>query len=890
MQKAKGVPSSSPQPSASQKVDPAVLAGDESDDPDLDLDFDAEAVDGRDLSLSPQAPEGLAMLQPLHRTILHYGKQHPLSLGTQSPLATTPHSALSRVFVNTLGRLGRWKRVLNSRPPELPFRTYVAISAFDVEASETGDILTVKGGVEQYLKTVENQIAQVSLGIRHQDVSSLMSPTPSSELSDAKPPTNSHNDPLIPGYDGDAARTHTFPHNQEVFVVKKMLPHSTSRATSNASAATTDAASVTDHRLEVVSIDDFSDFSDERLDPPSPPGLKRAHRKLPTRREFEFVRHSAGTASSLGVQTRESLMSGDSSSAVSSLSRATSDELAGGIQQWQMNALVDSLSDEEENGDVEDALRRLEGQINQDRQQEKQSKVDRWIQSIQGRATAARLGFPSPHNSHDSSDEDYGEIREKAQQSSAGDLDSRDSVSVNSLPEKSSQSSIISMPAPSKAGGNSGPALPSANEFSDTGSNVAQEAIEEAVPLEILQSRVTSDPHASTIVPSTTSPRALHFPPANNAPPSKQWKLHQSFVLNYRSDTLIQHFSMIDQELFINIRFEELLSHHSCIATDVADILDWGEFLRERARLKAEGRAHHKTDSLAVVRSRFNLVAQFVLSEVVLTHPTQRAVIYAKFIRMAWVRSNTDLQSCMLNFDYDSTQKAHVFKNYTMLVAIIAGLRSEWATKAMRQCTHRVGMWEQRIYHDLTEWTTPEGDFKHIRRAVDSLAEAKPLATTTTTTTQDASNSSRSDVPSSTSRSRAASEGKPPTSPACVPFFGIYLSQLHHYSELPDLIDPTAPHEPVGIDPVTQTFLAPAHPEVFSTLSPLPPSVQLEPLINVHKQRLTAGVIKSLVAGQHLASRVKYPLDKKLYQKCLKLRGLDSDTLGRALRLYTDVR
>lgn len=119
---------------------------------------------------------------------------------------------------------------------------------------------------------------------------------------------------------------------------------------------------------------------------------------------------------------------------------------------------------------------------------------------------------------------------------------------------------------------------------------------------------------------------------------------------------------------------------------------------------------------------------------------------------------------------------------------------------------------------------------------------------------------------------------------------GIYLSSLRRYSTLPDLIDPTAPNEPVIIDPTTNSFETPAHPEVFSTLAPLPSSVQLEPLINVHKQRLIADVVKSLVAGQHLAARVQYPLDKKLFRKCLGLRGLDSDTLSRALALYAGER
>lgn len=117
-------------------------------------------------------------------------------------------------------------------------------------------------------------------------------------------------------------------------------------------------------------------------------------------------------------------------------------------------------------------------------------------------------------------------------------------------------------------------------------------------------------------------------------------------------------------------------------------------------------------------------------------------------------------------------------------------------------------------------------------------------------------------------------------------FAGVYLAQLRRYSKLPDLIDPTAPNEAVGIDLVTGNFETPAHPEVFSSLAPLPPSMHLEPLINVHKQRKIAKVIKSLVAGQHLASRVQFQVDKKLLQRCLKLIALDENTLQRAYAMH----
>lgn len=125
-----------------------------------------------------------------------------------------------------------------------------------------------------------------------------------------------------------------------------------------------------------------------------------------------------------------------------------------------------------------------------------------------------------------------------------------------------------------------------------------------------------------------------------------------------------------------------------------------------------------------------------------------------------------------------------------------------------------------------------------------------------------------------------------PPSPPPIFFLGIYLSQLRRLSRLPDLIDPTAPNEGVGIDPITGNFDAPAHPEVFASLAPLPASIHLEPLINVHKQRKIAAVIKALVAGQHLASRVHYETEKRLMQKCWKLKGATDEELRRMMMAF----
>ena len=150
-------------------------------------------------------------------------------------------------------------------------------------------------------------------------------------------------------------------------------------------------------------------------------------------------------------------------------------------------------------------------------------------------------------------------------------------------------------------------------------------------------------------------------------PPEKRLKRHRSFVLSHKSDVLCQHFAMIDRELFLSLKFEELVSHDWASTTAAAspttttsqgddqgnmngtanaNALDWAQFLRDRARTMAEG---GKTSDLLAIRNRFNLMANFVASEIVLTSPTDRLMIYSKFIRIAWVSVARRASACDLS-------------------------------------------------------------------------------------------------------------------------------------------------------------------------------------------------------------------------------------------------
>ena len=238
------------------------------------------------------------------------------------------------------------------------------------------------------------------------------------------------------------------------------------------------------------------------------------------------------------------------------------------------------------------------------------------------------------------------------------------------------------------------------------------------------------------------------------------------------------------------------------------------------------------------------------------------------------------------------SQKCYSQNNFHTLTSIVAALQSDWVNRAMRKpAWHRIGIFETRVLKDLKQFTSSVDDFKFIRRAIDAIAEIKPLGTSSTS------------VVNVGAESKGKQAERPPVSTACIPFIGtlvvvlsllsanhypgVYLSQLYRLEKLPDLVDPTAPHQSVGVNHISNNFDTLYQPDVFSSLAPLPDSMNLEPLINVHKQRRIAEVIKSFVSGQHLASRVKFGIDRNIFNRCFRLRALDDSTLQRVLDTYS---
>ncbi|QRW15491.1 RasGEF domain-containing protein [Ceratobasidium sp. AG-Ba] len=795
------------------------------------------------------------------------------------------HGPLTRALVNTMGRIGKWKRGLGARSTMSMVATVgsagcVDASAYDNDlglfgvpigvssntSSATVEVVAVRGGVEEYLKmcglvgkgsTVEEQEAEADADAEGSD-----------DEADGDASTEANDLTIVPAKISeekereavkgrDTPTSTSTPRLATKFSMEMDQPIAEgedgslklSRRASDATQMQLYATTLRDSWLpepETISIDD-ADLSDSSSESEI---VRRPPRRLPNRRDLEFATARTDSVSSLAAPS--------SVPSVQSVQSATTPDhtgLGGPIQEWQVDFLHEDSDDGKGPGDAEAALQRLEGQIDAEEQRLRDLKVDKWLKRVQelslqrnaagsvtgrdgiGGFDLAALGINFDDETGDEEDEEQeGATQEghtEAEESVAA-TDERESVAASSqvVEQSASVSAQASMrpsvEIPSEANGSSSRQL---------GSNMS--------PVQ----DVSSPRQVEAASPRQRMPMQFKKPRAPK---------DTSFLLQHRSEVIANNLSAIERGLFMAISFEELVMHNWGPQSHELDITDWMQFRTDAAQhriqpiVQKEGGRDLLTSDILAVRARFNLTTQFVTSEVVLAHPSQRVGLVNKLIRIAWVSLIFHSRA----IDLTSTQKLYRMNNFATLCAIITGLNSGLVEAAMRKYWSGVGMWELRVFKDLKWFVSSTDHFRFMRDAIVSATHDAP---------------------------GTASDKNSDAIVGCIPFLGIYLSELSEYAKLPDFVDPTSPETPAALDPVTGEF-APLHdPEIFVGLTETPSYMPLRPLINVHKQRQISAVVKALVNGQHMASACKFSVEQKVYSRCLRLKCADGATLWRAL-------
>ncbi|KAG0143143.1 hypothetical protein CROQUDRAFT_66492 [Cronartium quercuum f. sp. fusiforme G11] len=556
-------------------------------------------------------------------------------------------------------------------------------------------------------------------------------------------------------------------------------------------------------------------------------------------------------------------------------------------------------SDEDEPGDVEAALRRLEGVIDADREKEKARKVERqMMKSIEAsrrsrsstmtseRTCSSLLTDEETEEDHED-DEDDEERRGSVGDDQSYGLSNR--MSAASMPgveeeeEEEPETSITpTVPAITVNHVNeqtTGASQKTPVKFKPDPRQDAKEAA--GASAELWRRRYKSGRQQQAM----DHKRSLHKLFVGNSsgesrPISIQMgrrlalpPVHRSFLLDCRTEILAQQFCLIERDLLRKITWQELLlgrwqdeksgNNHYHKRKEEGEINCWETYIKQRARAKAERKGmiteedeNEEEDENQIVDERsseirglivrFNLTCNWVASEIVLTVSLEERVrLLGKFIRLAF--------------------KCYRQNNFQTLTQIIHGLQTPYVSR-LKKTWAKLGIWESRMFRDLKQFTSHTSNFKSLRNVQDSLVDSLDAQIPAT---EGGAGSERDRVTHSIGRASLATGLV-----GCIPFLGLYLRDLTVNDELPTYLDPSDPSVPAQIDEHTGYLSQLASPERFGS-----EDEQLYPLVNIHKFRIYAKVVSKILGFQEASLAYGFEAGERWFLTCLRIKALDSDRL-----------
>lgn len=658
-----------------------------------------------------------------------------------------------------MGSLGRFKRMLNNRappvPPSQPRRSLSSrqTGGIELQPNETGDLLYVKGGLQRYLDffelTEEQGSGSSSLSAPADSGASLSSPATSESL---ETPLHSGPEEPVTIVDHEAAAglgiqgldAVGLEGDEQVDTPTKMscgLRGSVSKETIRSERsepqrrlmrrggtnvgdlltkntnvlAPADPWLLHPDRPTSVQLDDI-DLSDESEDDaPAPRRLRRLPAATDLKQALALrapsLRSSIDTTSSIGTRRVPSMAA--SMFHRQTQSSSASDQSATGL------AVVDNFvaegleSDDDEPGDVEAALRRLEGVIDADRQREKARKVEVQMQKSQqaSRRQSALM-----------SDEDYsdGEYEDDAASWAGSDANSE---TVSSAPEVEDADAVAST-ATGQQPTHVQLALPEVRPSRETLRSTSTLGITNRSKRFTSSGRISRKSSLYKMFSNGSTPRVSAIWSHRTAPPLPP--VHRSFLLDCRTELLAQQFCLIERDLLRGVTWQELVDGSWAAPSARRDTLSWETFLKDRAREKVQARAdgvQPTSRDVSAVIARFNLTCNWVATEIVLTAATdERVSLLGKFIRLAFVRSSLHFFGTPADL-HIHFQKCYRQNNFQTLTQIIHGLQTP-PVERLKKTWSKLGVWETRMFRDLKAFTSHQRNFKSLRKVQDDLADA----------------------------------------------------------------------------------------------------------------------------------------------------------------------
>lgn len=278
---------------------------------------------------------------------------------------------------------------------------------------------------------------------------------------------------------------------------------------------------------------------------------------------------------------------------------------------------------------------------------------------------------------------------------------------------------------------------------------------------------------------------------------------------------------------------KSIAEHFTIIEKDMLQEIDWKELIELQwnkdltpvnswLEIIANDNYYNNNKGVNLVIARFNLMVNWIISEILLTKDeAQRIDVIARFIHTAY--------------------HCFVMQNFATLMQIILALTSERLNK-LRSTWNKLAPGDILTLKNLEKIASPLKNFHNIRLCTNEIIPSR----------------------------------------GCIPFVGLYLSDLVFNAERPKFAKATKPS--VGAN-ANSSHNDDSYGTVGEVSREGEQTLEDDRLINFSRFRTSVHIVKSLSQSIEWASQYDFFVDDELLRKCLYIKSLDEDEMKECVKI-----
>lgn len=376
----------------------------------------------------------------------------------------------------------------------------------------------------------------------------------------------------------------------------------------------------------------------------------------------------------------------------------------------------------------------------------------------------------------------------------------------------------------------------------DYSSDVEKELTDK--PLTPIKTRVRSTLNGTSSTPNmnallTNAPNSENTSPFSILTPKALLDQYSLRSQNLTIENVMKSSSHIS--FVLSYDSKSLAEHFTMIEKDMLQDIDWKELIELNwnkeltpvnswLEIIVNESYYTQNKGVNLVIARFNLMVNWIISEILLTtEESERIAIMSRFIHVA--------------------HHSQILQNFSTLMQIILALTSEKISK-LRETWKKLPPGDLLTLKNLEELTSPFKNFINIRLCTNQVRPSL----------------------------------------GCIPFVGLYLSDLIFNAERPKFVKrqsskPLSP--PIKMEEGEQG--SQRTPTIGDSTSSLDIETDQERLINFSRFRTSVHIVKSLSQSIEWSRNYDFPVNDELLRKCLYIKSLDEDEMNFCLKVHNDM-